>query len=50
MIESESGSSNRWLQSAHLIRGFWQMPARHSFAQAGEYPALPVVLLSQRTG
>ena len=37
-------------QSAHLIRGFSQTPARHSFAQAGAYPDFPVVLLSQRVG
>ena len=26
----------RWPQSPHLIRGFSQMPARHSLAHAGE--------------
>jgi len=35
MTWSSSGSSSRWLQSEHLMRGFSQIPARHSLAQAG---------------
>lgn len=44
-----TGISARCSQSPHSTRGFSQMPARHSFAHAGEQPDLPV-LLSQRIG
>jgi hypothetical protein len=32
------------------MRGFSQTPGRHSLAQAGLYPDLPLDLLSQRIG
>jgi hypothetical protein len=34
----------------HLILGFSQTPRTHSFAHAGEYPAFPVLRLSNLTG
>ena len=37
-------------QSAHLIRGFSQMPRTHSFPHAGAYPDFPVRRLSKRRG
>src|ERR1039458_4330243 len=48
MTASDSGISRRLPQSPHLMRGFSQTPGRHSLAQAGLYPDLPVVLLSHR--
>lgn len=41
MDRSVTGRNCRWGHSAHLMRGFSQMPAFHSLAQAGAYPVLP---------
>jgi hypothetical protein len=50
MTSSVTGRNRRWGHSAHLMRGFSQMPRTHSFAQAGAYPDLPVFRLSNRRG
>src|SRR3990172_4486412 len=50
MTSSVTGRNRRLGHSAHLIRGFSQMPRTHSFAQAGAYPDLPVFRLSNRRG
>jgi NADH:ubiquinone oxidoreductase subunit E len=34
-LHAARGISKRLLQAAHLIRGFSQMPGRHSLAHAG---------------
>ena len=44
-------STNAWWgQSAHLTRGFSQIPLIHSLWQAGEYPVLPLRRFSNRRG
>jgi hypothetical protein len=50
MTSSVTGRNRRCGRSAHLIRGFSQIPRTHSFVQAGAYPDLPVFRLSKRRG
>ena len=47
---SVTGRKRRTVQSAHLTRGFSQMPRTHSCVHAGAYPDRPVVRLSKRRG
>ena len=50
ITSSVTGRKRRFGHSAHLMRGFSQMPRTHSLAQAGAYPDLPVFRLSNRRG
>src|SRR5438477_7392730 len=48
ITSSVTGRKRRFGHSAHLMRGFSQMPRTHSLAHAGAYPDLPVFRLSNR--
>ena len=50
MTSSVTGRNRRLGHSAHLMRGFSHTPRTHSLAQAGAYPDLPVLRLSNRRG
>ena len=50
ITSSVTGRNRRLGHSAHLMRGFSQMPRTHSLAQAGAYPDFPVFRLSNRRG